>query len=479
MSEGDYKGKELLLFQLGPVQEFIAQAETVGDLWAGSYLLSQLVWAGLQKILGPGQIRDEKKKIVFPDLSTDTVWKALEQEKIPTIPNRFLAWVPAGKGKDTAEDVKKAVKAKLDEYVGKLNLGDLGVKAAQKQVDQFLQMTWAVLPAEKVSGKMGDDYKAIGRKLAMRRNVREFQPWREDIAKGPKDFLSGKESALRDDRGALNLIKEQLALENGKSSKEIFEIDKDGKEKKSSYIAVIAMDGDRMGETLSGFSNAEEHREFSRSLATFAGKVSTVVERHGGHLIYDGGDDVLAVASARDAIDCAADLRDLFGRTVPGKTASVGIAVGHVGVPMQDLVHKAHAAESRAKSDYNRNALAVSVFKRSGEVLEWGCNWGSHALDIYRALRDSLEENLSGRFPYKLAELLQPYGELTAGMREVVKIEFEHAWERSSQKALSGDLAKDVGLYFDEVFGENGKPNDFLYLFLCETFIDRYREGED
>ena len=40
MAEGEYKGKELLLFQLGPVQEFIAQAATVGDLWAGSYLLS-------------------------------------------------------------------------------------------------------------------------------------------------------------------------------------------------------------------------------------------------------------------------------------------------------------------------------------------------------------------------------------------------------------------------------------------------------
>ena len=40
MTEGDYNGNELLLFQLGPVQEFIAQAETVGDLWAGSYLLT-------------------------------------------------------------------------------------------------------------------------------------------------------------------------------------------------------------------------------------------------------------------------------------------------------------------------------------------------------------------------------------------------------------------------------------------------------
>ena len=37
------EGKELLLFQLGPVQEFIAQAAEVADLWAGSYLLSSLI----------------------------------------------------------------------------------------------------------------------------------------------------------------------------------------------------------------------------------------------------------------------------------------------------------------------------------------------------------------------------------------------------------------------------------------------------
>jgi hypothetical protein len=64
-------------------------------------------------------------------------------------------------------------------------------------------------------------------------------------------------------------------------------------------------------------------------------------------------------------------------------------------------------------------------------------------------------------------------------MKEIVQVEFEHAWERSTQKAMSGDLAEAISLYFNEVFGEFGKPKDFLNLFLCETFIDRPREGED
>jgi len=471
MVEDEYKDKELLLFQLGPVQEFIAQAATVGDLWAGSYLLSELVWAGLQKV------PDKEKNVVFPDLSTDTVREALEVKKIPTIPNRFLAWVPAGHGKIVAEEVKKAVKEKLDGYVKGLGLGDIGVQAVQTQVDQFLQMTWAVLPHP--TGTMGDDYNEICKKLAMRRNVREFSPWRESVPTGPKDFLSGKETAIRDERGAMNLIKEKIAQDEGKGAEEILEVDEDDKTSKAKYIAVIAMDGDRMGETLSGFADKDEHRKFSSSLASFAGKVEAVVKRHSGYLIYDGGDDVLAVVPARQAIGCAKNLRALWGDEVNGKTASVGIAVGHVSVPMQDLVHKAHAAESCAKSEYNRNALAVSVFKRSGEILEWGCKLESKAIYIYEQLRDSLDKNLSGRFPYKLAELLQPYGDIARDMRSVVQLEFEHAWERSTQKAMSADLADAVDKYLGDVFGENGKPNDFLDLFLCETFIDRPREGED
>ena len=54
--------KELLLFQMGPVQEFIAQAATPSDLWAGSYLLSDLILVGIKSI------PDYENALVFPNL---------------------------------------------------------------------------------------------------------------------------------------------------------------------------------------------------------------------------------------------------------------------------------------------------------------------------------------------------------------------------------------------------------------------------
>ena len=452
--------KELLLFQLGPVQEFIAQAEKIGDLWAGSYLLSSIVWAGLQVI------PDKEKSMVFPDLSTDAVKIALEEKKIPTIPNRFLSWVPKGQGVAVARSVINACKIKLLEFAQKADLP----KGWEPQVERFLQTSWAILPEEEQTGDMGADYKAVGRKLAMRRNVRDFVPWQEveGLQTATKDFLSGKESALKNKLGAMNLIKRSLSGMREKVNVGI----------KETYLAVIAMDGDKMGETLSKFKTEDEHRKFSSSLAEFANSVNEIVEKHNGYLIYAGGDDVLAVVPATEAIYCANELREKFSEKVNGLAASAGIAVGHRSVPLQDLVHKAHSAEARAKSNYNRNALAMSVFKRSGEILEWGCKWNSSAFEIYDMMRNFSEKELSNRFPYKLAELLQPYGTLSAKMKDVAVLEFEHAWKRSSSRDMDAEFADAVSKYLDEVFGKNGNPNDFLTLFLCETFINRRREGE-
>lgn len=107
------------------------------------------------------------------------------------------------------------------------------------QVRAFLQTSWAVLPEP--SGQMGKDYEAIGKRLAARRNVRAFDAWHEHGENRQKDVLSGKEAALRDGLGAMNLIKRTLSGGDWELPK------------KEKYLAVLMMDGDRMGETLSRF----------------------------------------------------------------------------------------------------------------------------------------------------------------------------------------------------------------------------------
>lgn len=463
---------DLLLFQIGPVQDFIAQAATPEDLWAGSYLLSTLMKAGLSAV------PDAPDAVIFPNLEDGRVEKALA-EGIPTLPNRFWARVPDGQGRAIAEKAEAAIRAKLYAY------GDGEGAAFKRQLEQFLSVSWAV---RSETADAGAAYKAIARQLALRRNMRDFEPWREakGFERGAKDFLSGKETALADRRGALNLAKVKLAAARNYQAR-VRKAAADG----DPYYAVIAFDGDRMGQTLSGLRSACEHRAFSGNLAAFAlgvGDLLSEMTDGKSTLVYAGGDDVLAVVPGKKALDCAEALRRAFSETVGADvTASAGIAVGHAKAPFQDLVKAAQAAERRAKNAYGRDAVALTVLKRSGETIEWGFKWkDKNAVALFRKLGvDLAAETPSARFPYKLAALLRPYAlekAACADMKAVVRLELEHAWKQSVEPDAAGGreapLPPEAPAYLDETF-DAGRPEDFLKLFLCETFIDRPREERD
>lgn len=120
------KTPAFLIFQLGPVQSFIAQAQSTRDLWAGSYILSFLnarAMYHIAKKYGPDHI-------IFPQLKGNPIldhffWEtygddlaftkeAFEQWKtnqllIPSLPNRFLAIIPAS-DVDIQEELKNVVK---------------------------------------------------------------------------------------------------------------------------------------------------------------------------------------------------------------------------------------------------------------------------------------------------------------------------------------------------------------------------------
>lgn len=194
------------------------------------------------------------------------------------------------------------------------------------------------------------------------------------------------------------------------------------------------------------------HLQFSEALSNFALKCAArVVNAHDGRLIYAGGDDVLAMLPADAAIACAEDLVKAFkGRPVPQAgitdtlkeglkglpegflsiddektqdgfhipfvvpgpkvSASVGIAIAHFKSPLQDAVREAQKAEKRAKKKHRRNALAVTLMKRSGEIVEWGCQWPSGGIALYdRLFQAGKSQELSSRFPYRLMQLLSPY----------------------------------------------------------------------
>ncbi len=202
------------------------------------------------------------------------------------------------------------------------------------------------------------------------------------------------------------------------------------------YYAMIQMDGDNMGKLLDGVQNKDEHTAISKALSVFSREdAKRIVETtYPGRLIYAGGDDVFALAPlARDTVHSRSEaitvlnlvdeLRKQYHQRVAPRvsteerrikvTASTGIAIAHHYTALSYVRRVSKEAETLAKKHYGRNALVMTVIRRSGEQTRVGCRWyyeieGKQSLEpiptflrFYELFRDDV---LSPKCVYNLLE---------------------------------------------------------------------------
>jgi hypothetical protein len=275
------------------------------------------------------------------------------------------------------------------------------------------------------------------------------------------------------------------------------------------------------------------HLQFSEALSNFALLCARpIVEAFDGRLIYAGGDDVAALVPADTALACAAALRAAFtGREVkspgggvlfrspapgflatdkwkddhgrgrpipflvPGHLAdcSVGLAIAHFKAPLQDVVRAAQAAERRAKRQLGRKAVAVTLMKRSGEILEWGCQWDSGGLDLLGAVQGALAaDGLTGKFPHRVVELLGPYRTEPTGLAlmqadagfnsrvdEIIHQELDTAFRRQRGSrwtdSLPDVMAAKLKAYLEHLPEPQAKIQGLIGLMQTAAFAQRTR----
>jgi CRISPR-associated protein Cmr2 len=226
------------------------------------------------------------------------------------------------------------------------------------------------------------------------------------------------------------------------------------------------------------------HSSLSEALSNFSLYcVGPIVKEFNGQLIYCGGDDVLAMLPAQNALDCAQALQfafrgvnpngaksnasekvkdvltklfdydrhiDGFMKLKPGSkgvgraehlkpnwylmvmgpnaSMSAGIAIGHVHSPMQDTILEARQAEKKAKKVDGKNSFCLSILKRSGETVSFSAKWDSGAPGIWSELNFKLL-NLSSGFAYRFSELAKEL--LVVGVSDD-GMKFVKDWERCS-----------------------------------------------
>ena len=192
-------------------------------------------------------------------------------------------------------------------------------------------------------------------------------------------------------------------------------------DKPSKYYALLLLDGDHMGAYF-GKATDVQARDLSNALsADFVNNASPLVDGYLGRLVYAGGDDVLAFVPLENALECANELRKLFNAAVAqgtmngmpidvvAPTPSAGIVFAHHLAPLDLVLRALREAEKLAKNRYGRNALCVTVLKRSGQEQTMGAKWTSGDNDItslvtktMRLLKNEDEDEkdgLSNQFP--------------------------------------------------------------------------------
>lgn len=151
--EAGQANASLAMISIGPVQEIISQARKTIDLWAGSYLLSYLIYQAIEYI----GLTIGFDSIIYPYLRGNRfVYKTLEQhgvkflnqslipqmhEKIASLPNVVLAILPSNRSNEIIENCKNKIKQKWREIaegaLREFDQNQLNKKEFEKQIDLF------------------------------------------------------------------------------------------------------------------------------------------------------------------------------------------------------------------------------------------------------------------------------------------------------------------------------------------------------
>lgn len=220
------------------------------------------------------------------------------------------------------------------------------------------------------------------------------------------------------------------------------------------YYAILMMDGDEIGKKLRGESleavskflhpsirqqlernekcvsfleskrllTPNVHMAVSRALKDFSIKVvGKIIRKYQGDLIYSGGDDLLALLPAENALEAAKEINEAFGQDFfesdgkkimlmgKGSTMSTGIVYAHYSYPLYDALAKARRALKDAKTKYRRQAFVLMSLKRSGQITSAGSRWRHGKLDIAQSMLDiaskvAKEERIFPKFIYELLQ---------------------------------------------------------------------------
>ena len=181
--------KHLMIFAIGPVQDFIATARRSRDLWYGSWMLSELSKAAARKI---GEL-SPAGKLIFPYPSKP---EALQPASGFNAPNKIVAVID-GNPKSIGEIIRDAVKTRLGELWADAHShvkGGIDDTLAQQQIDNLLEFYWVSVPYEEGKDSYSNARDSAEAMFAARKVTRDFSQAMGSSV--PKSSLDGARESV-------------------------------------------------------------------------------------------------------------------------------------------------------------------------------------------------------------------------------------------------------------------------------------------
>jgi CRISPR-associated protein Cmr2 len=242
------------------------------------------------------------------------------------------------------------------------------------------------------------------------------------------------------------------------------------------------------------------HMAISSSLNSFAVDLVRYVleECYLGKVLYAGGDDVQAMTAAGDLLDAATLLRAVYsgeppaGITIekshglkidrgfvewekkralyrvmgPKATASCGAVIAHHQAPLAAVLRELRRAERRAKSEGCRDALSLSIVKRSGGLIRLTMKWGKPVSVLQRTREFLADPDVSRRAVYNtvlwLQDLPEPAGDFSM-LESLLQYQFARQARTKPAKQRARELSSEL-VRLAEEWDKNplGRLRDFL-----------------
>ncbi len=457
----------LLVFHIGPVQEFIASARRSRDLWFGSWLLSELSRAAALEIVEQNE-GDVQWSLIFP--APDSLLE-LRSERL-NVANRIVARTrkdPARVGEAVRTKVLSRLRALRDDAFAQMGNWPFNKEAAQRQIDDVLELFWVSCPLS------GDYEKARFRAealMAARKVTREFGPstWGGAVDKSSLDGRRESVIPLRAYKEMkVDALRRAYGVRRGEKLCGVGLMKRHGKRGdgdgffSTSHVAAQSILG-RLTEKDRPF--VIKYKEKLKGLGMSPGELNTVFKPHpvfgctDGHLLFPErlneffeGESLKAAQRALDKF-----LRDVFGKNRPSPYYALLHADGdHMGkaISAQRSIEQ-HRALSRSASAFAGSVENILEAHKGSLIYAGGDDVLAMlplhtALECASYLKDAFCEKMS-EFTFKDedGQLNQP--KLSAGMAIVHHLEpLSYALElvreaEAAAKAVEGKNALAVTL---------------------------------